>query len=81
MVSRQKALTKVFGDPQKRTLKRLQKRVGEVNALADKYHKMTATELKKQTDVLKKRLSNKKPHLIRCYQTPLRLCVKCPTGC
>lgn len=63
MVNRQKALTKVFGDPQKRTLKRLQKRVGEVNALADKYHKMTATELKKQTDVLKKRLSNKKTTL------------------
>ncbi|HMR73292.1 MAG TPA: preprotein translocase subunit SecA, partial [Candidatus Saccharibacteria bacterium] len=60
MVNRQKALTKVFGDPQKRTLKRLQKRVSEVNALADKYHKMTATDLKKQTDVLKKRLATNK---------------------
>lgn len=63
MVSRQAALTKVFGDPQKRTLKRLQKRVQEVNALSAKYEKMTKTELKKQTEVLKKRLSRKKTTL------------------
>lgn len=60
MVSRQTALTKIFGDPQKRTLKRLQKRVNEVNALAEKYHTMSVAELKKQTDILKKRLNNKK---------------------
>ncbi len=59
MVSRQKALTKIFGDPQKRTLKRLEKRVVEVNALAEKYHKMKTAELKKQTDILKKRLAKK----------------------
>lgn len=59
MVSKQAALTKIFGDPQKRTLKRLQKRVAEVNALADKYHKMKDSELKKQTEVLKKRLTKK----------------------
>lgn len=59
MVSKQTALTKVFGDPQKRTLKRLQKRVAEVNALAEKYHSMKVAELKKQTDVLKKRLEKK----------------------
>ena len=59
MVSKQTALTKVFGDPQKRTLKRLQKRVVEENALAEKYHAMKATELKQQTTVLKKRLEKK----------------------
>ncbi len=53
------ALVKVFGDPQARTIKRLRKRVTEVNNLADKYHDMKAVELKKQTDVLKKRLAKK----------------------
>lgn len=63
MVSRQTALTKIFGDPQKRTLKRLQKKVGEINKLGDKYKKMTKPELKKQTEVLKKRLEKKKTTL------------------
>ena len=53
------ALTKVFGDPQARILKRLKKRVTEINNLADKYHKMKVPELKTQTDVLKKRLEKK----------------------
>jgi preprotein translocase subunit SecA len=56
MINRQKALTKVFGDPQARILKRLQKRVDAVNALADDYKKMTKPELQKQTAVLKGRL-------------------------
>lgn len=56
-------LTKVFGDPQKRILKRLEKQVVAVNALADKYAKMKDVELKKQTNVLKKRLENKKTTL------------------
>ncbi len=59
MVSKQTALTKIFGDPQKRTLKRLTKRVDEINALAEKYHDMKTGELKKQTEVLKKRLEKK----------------------
>ena len=59
MVSRQKALTKVFGDPQQRILKGLQKKVGAINALTDAYKKMTKPELKKQTAVLKERLSKK----------------------
>lgn len=53
------ALTKVFGDPQARILKRLKKRVTEINNLADKYHKMKVPELKKQTEELKKRLKKK----------------------
>ena len=53
-------LTKVFGDPQKRILKRLNKRAEQVNALSEKYSAMKDSELKKQTDVLKKKLENKK---------------------
>ncbi len=59
MVTRQGVLTKIFGDPQKRLLKSLEKKVGTINELADKYHKMSKPELKKQTDVLKKRLAKK----------------------
>ncbi len=59
MVSRQKVLTKIFGDPQKRTLKTLEKKVGAINVLADKYHAMSKADLKKQTDELKKRLTKK----------------------
>jgi len=47
---------KVLGDPQAKTIKRLRKRVREVNALADKYKKMSDKQLREQTDVLKKRL-------------------------
>src|SRR5947209_5883711 len=47
---------RVLGDPQARTIKRLKKRVNEVNALTDKYKSMSDTELKAQTDKLKKRL-------------------------
>lgn len=47
---------KVLGDPQVRTLKRLKKRVREVNALEDKYKKMSDKELRAQTDKLKNRL-------------------------
>jgi preprotein translocase subunit SecA len=62
-LNRQKVLTKVFGDPQRRILKRLEKKVVAVNALSAKYKKMTKPELKKQTAVLKKRLVNKKTTL------------------
>ncbi|HSH55523.1 MAG TPA: preprotein translocase subunit SecA [Candidatus Limnocylindrales bacterium] len=47
---------KVLGDPQARTVKRLQKRVKDINALADTYKKMSDTKLKEQTKALKKRL-------------------------
>ena len=59
MVSRQKVLTRVFGDPQKRFVKSYEKKVATVNALAEKYHAMKKTELKQQTAELKKRLSKK----------------------
>ncbi len=47
---------KVLGDPQVRTIKRLKKRVREINALEPKYKKMSDKELQAQTDKLKKRL-------------------------
>ena len=58
-ITRQKALGKVFGDPQKKILKRLEKRAEAINALSDKYEKMSDKELREQTDVLKKRLKKK----------------------
>ncbi len=57
------ALTKIFGDPQARTIKRLNKRVLSVNALAEKYHEMNKVELRRQTEVLKARLEKKKTTL------------------
>ncbi len=49
-------LKKLLGDPQARTIKRLKRRVRDVNALSDKYKKMSDAELKSQTDKLKGRL-------------------------
>ncbi len=48
---------KILGDPQNKTLKRLKKRVGEINALADKYAKLSDADLRKQTTKLKARLA------------------------
>ena len=53
------ALTKVFGDPQARTIKRLTKKVAQINERAEYYRGMKVPELKKQTEVLKKRLEKK----------------------
>jgi preprotein translocase subunit SecA len=47
---------KILGDPQAKTIKRLQRRVKAVNDLSDKYKKMSDKQLKEQTGVLKKRL-------------------------
>jgi preprotein translocase subunit SecA len=47
---------KILGDPQAKTVKRLRKRVKVINALGDKYKKLSDKELKEQTDILKKRL-------------------------
>lgn len=58
-ISRQRALTAVFGDPQKKQVKKLEKRVAEVNQLTDKYKKMKKAELAKQTAHLKEQLTNK----------------------
>lgn len=58
-ITQQKALSKIFGDPQKKILKRLRKQVDIINGLNDKYEKMSDKELRAQTDELKKRLSKK----------------------
>jgi preprotein translocase subunit SecA len=46
----------IFGDAQKRTLKRLYRRVLDVNRLAPKYAKMSKKELGEQTGVLREKL-------------------------
>lgn len=62
-LSRQKALTKVFGDPQKKSLKRLERRIRPINELTDKYKAMKKPELAKQTTLFKKRLTDKNTKL------------------
>ena len=58
-ITQQKALSKIFGDPQKKILKRLRKQVDVINGLNEKYEKMSDKGLRAQTDELKKRLSKK----------------------
>lgn len=62
-ITRQKALTKVFGDPQKKLIKGLYKKVEKINQLHDKYKSMSDTQLKKQTAVLKDRIKDGKESL------------------
>jgi preprotein translocase subunit SecA len=49
----------VFGDPQQRILKRLQKKVITINDLAESYKKLNKTELKAKTAEFKQRLEAK----------------------
>lgn len=63
------ALTKflqgVFGDAQKKILKRLWKKAEEINQLEPKYQKMSDRTLASQTDILKKRVQKEKlDHLL-----------------
>ncbi len=58
-MTQQKALSKIFGDPQKKILKRLQKQVDVINGLSEKYEKLSDKELQAQTELLKKRLAKK----------------------
>ena len=51
-----KLLKRALGDPQIKTLKRLKKRVADINKLEGKYKKLSDAKLSEQTDVLKKRL-------------------------
>jgi preprotein translocase subunit SecA len=51
-----KVFKKALGDPQAKTLKRMAKRVKDVNQLEPKYKKLTDAKLKAQTEVLQKRL-------------------------
>ena len=58
-MTQQKALSKIFGDPQKKILKRLRKQVDVINGLSEKYETMSDKELRAQTEALKKRLTKK----------------------
>ncbi|HSX42539.1 MAG TPA: preprotein translocase subunit SecA [Candidatus Saccharimonadales bacterium] len=49
-------LRRLLGDPQIKTIKRLQKRVKSINDLGPKYEKMTDKQLQEQTDKLRNRL-------------------------
>lgn len=51
-----KFFKRVLGDPQVKTLKRLKKRVKDINVLESKYKKLTDKQLKEQTTKLKSRL-------------------------
>jgi preprotein translocase subunit SecA len=51
-----KILKRVLGDPQVKTIKRLQRRVRDINALEPKYKKLTDKQLQAQTEKLKERL-------------------------
>jgi preprotein translocase subunit SecA len=53
-------LTKIFGDPQAKIIRRLRKKVRQVNALTDHYKKMKDAQLKKQTDELRKKVKKGK---------------------
>lgn len=53
-------LTKIFGDPQAKTIRRLRKKVRLVNNLADTYKEMKSAELKKQPGLLKEKLAKGK---------------------
>lgn len=53
-------LTKIFGDPQAKTVKRLKKQVTKINELESVYEKMSLEKLAKQTEEFKKQLKEKK---------------------
>lgn len=51
-----KIIRRILGDPQVKTIKRMQRRVKDVNKLEEKYKAMSDKELAAQTPILKKRL-------------------------
>ena len=55
-----KILQGIFGDAQKKTLKRMAKKVAEINKLEPKYEKMSDEELAGQTDQLKSKIKTDK---------------------
>ena len=59
MSNKNTILKHIFGDPQKKTIKRLQKIVDKTNLKADKYAKMSDADLQAQTIKLKNRLKKK----------------------
>lgn len=51
-----KVFKRILGDPQAKTLRRMRRRVKDINDLEPKYKKMTDKQLRAQTDKLKERL-------------------------
>jgi len=58
-LTRNSVLEKIFGDPQAKIIKSLQKQVLAINTLEPKYKKMSKKELREQTEVLKNKLHSK----------------------
>ncbi|MBI4033382.1 preprotein translocase subunit SecA [Candidatus Saccharibacteria bacterium] len=58
MLPSKKILKRILGDPQAATVKRMRKRAGEVNALADDFKKLTDAKLRAKTGELKKKLAD-----------------------
>lgn len=54
-----KFVKKVLGDPEAKTLKRLRKRVKEINAFQEDFKKLSDSELSEKTNELRKRLEKK----------------------
>jgi len=54
-----KIMKRVLGDPEIKTLKRMRKRVAEINELEDKYKDMSDTDLANMTNVLRTTLDEK----------------------
>ncbi|MCA9328314.1 preprotein translocase subunit SecA, partial [Candidatus Saccharibacteria bacterium] len=54
-----KLVKKVLGDPEAKTLKRMRKRVKDVNALQDEFKKLSDSALRRKTEDLQKKLSEK----------------------
>lgn len=54
-----KVIKKVLGDPEAKTLKRLRKRVKEINALEDEFKNLSDSVLKEKTNDLRKKLEEK----------------------
>lgn len=53
-----KVLQGIFGDSQKKTLRRMFHKVQEINKLEPKYEKMSDEELRAQSDVLRKKIAD-----------------------
>lgn len=51
-----RVLKRMLGDPQAKTIKRLRKRVADINKLEPKYKKLSNDKLHEQTEVLRQRL-------------------------
>nr|MBP6962724.1 preprotein translocase subunit SecA [Candidatus Saccharibacteria bacterium] len=54
-----KFVKKVLGDPEAKTLKRLKKRIKDINSLEPSYKKLSDTALRKKTEEFKKTLTEK----------------------